>query len=60
MSGPVFLHGFKVVEMPMPDNVQFALVTQKQAAICVTGGEILMAERMDSDHWWPRITAEEA
>lgn len=46
--------GFKVVELPMPDFVQFALVGPRDAAILTKGGEILMAEQNDAGRWEPK------
>jgi len=45
--------GLKVVELPLPDFVQFALVGQREACVTTKGGKILMAELNDAGKWEP-------
>jgi hypothetical protein len=51
---PKTFAGMKVIELPLPDGVEFALVSGRRAAICVTGGEIVMAELSNQTRWEPK------
>lgn len=48
-------HGFKVVEKDIPPHAQFALVGDREAAILLADGEIIVLVRNAAGYWDPKI-----